>query len=476
MSKTDLKPITIGFVYGVAGHWAVSSKKNDLKMVWHHEPDKNLNDIFKVNFPCVFSSRSDEELYSREIPDIVVGSPPCSAFACMLGSIRGGYQAELMEEFASHVLEFGKIINRIQPKIFIFENVTGLFNQGKLFYTFLSSVKKNYQVNFLVLDSADYGAAQHRVRIFVFGTRSDISPEFMFIPSEHFQKSLILRDVIKGLENLSRLCVEDHDWYQGTQKIFGTFSRKGVQFSYSWDSPPSTCITTNAYGNLHPDKTRCISVLELKRIIGLPDNFNLGDFSVQKKVRILAFGVDVRLCSLLLKNVKQFLRRDVRVKKGCFYLPRPSMTHYKGSFPLNLESMLLKFLNIQKEVLILQPFGGRSALGLRLDVKREVQPDVIGDAHYLPFREGIFDLILADPPYSNAESVNLYQTKKISFRVYSKELVRTIKLNGLICFYHKILLPTPDGCIKHAIITVVTRTFHHARIITVIKKIQGGGV
>ena len=36
---------------------------------------------------------------------------------------------------------------------------------------------------------------------------------------------------------------------------------------------------------------------------------------------------------------------------------------------------------------------------VRMDIRREVEPDVQADATHLPFREGIFDRIYVDPPW-----------------------------------------------------------------------------
>ena len=36
---------------------------------------------------------------------------------------------------------------------------------------------------------------------------------------------------------------------------------------------------------------------------------------------------------------------------------------------------------------------------IRMDVRREVKPDLVADAKYLPFRPGTFDIIYCDPPH-----------------------------------------------------------------------------
>lgn len=67
------------------------------------------------------------------------------------------------------------------------------------------------------------------------------------------------------------------------------------------------------------------------------------------------------------------------------------------SFPRNVEKLLVE-LTAGKRVLHL--FGGQSRFGVRLDIDRELRPNVIGDAWLPPFRRDAFDVVIIDPPYA----------------------------------------------------------------------------
>jgi len=43
-----------------------------------------------------------------------------------------------------------------------------------------------------------------------------------------------------------------------------------------------------------------------------------------------------------------------------------------------------------------------------VDIDPTLEPDVIADAHSLPFPDESFDLVVLDPPYSDAEALTLY--------------------------------------------------------------------
>jgi len=117
-------------------------------------------------------------------------------------------------------------------------------------------------------------------------------------------------------------------------------------------------------------------------------------------------------------------------------LPRPSKGEdYPGKFPLWFEEKLMHLLGHPKT--ILQPFGGRAQFGFKTDLKKEVEPHVIADAHNLPFKDETFDCIILDPPYSDDYAQELYGTpKKLKLVTYVKEAVRVLKKKGWLVFYH----------------------------------------
>ncbi len=122
---------------------------------------------------------------------------------------------------------------------------------------------------------------------------------------------------------------------------------------------------------------------------------------------------------------------------------------------------------------ILQPFGGLAEHGLRMDIRRDVRPDVLGDAHALPFRDNSFDMTLLDPPYSDDDAERLYGTNHVRIMVAAKEAVRVVCEGGWVVLYHELSLPVPPHCILTHRILVETRPWHVARIVHVHRKDPG---
>ena len=157
------------------------------------------------------------------------------------------------------------------------------------------------------------------------------------------------------------------------------------------------------------------------------------------------------------------------VKNLVWILPRPRPDYYKGSFPLHFEKKLVKELG--NPSLILHPFGGKSEIGLRVDLNKAVEPTVIADAHHLPFKDNVFDLVITDPPYSEKHSKNLYKTGIVRYKRYSEEAVRVCKVGGFFASYHWVMTPRPDKTGLFLRIFVGGRTWHRPRVCCVFQKV-----
>lgn len=165
-------------------------------------------------------------------------------------------------------------------------------------------------------------------------------------------------------------------------------------------------------------------------------------------------------------------------KNTAWFLPRPNKHKYKGGMPLFCEKWLVELaLDIlcvrDEDVRILNLFCGMNRYGVRVDLNPEVEPDYLLDAHEcsepLLKKEGKFDIILADPPYSNKEAAKLYSGVKLprlDYESWTYECERLMNPNGLLIVYHKFLMPNPNW-VKFRIVKrvfVASRIRHLPRI------------
>jgi SAM-dependent methyltransferase len=154
-------------------------------------------------------------------------------------------------------------------------------------------------------------------------------------------------------------------------------------------------------------------------------------------------------------------------------LPRPPKSRYRGGFPMFFEENLVKLLGYPDR--ILHPFGGRAEHGLRVDLDPLLDPDVLADAHELPFDDASFDLVVLDPPYSDEEALELYGvTTRLRPVTYTAEAVRVARPGGWIVVYGDREPPRPPRCNHTLRIMVVLRPHHRPRIAGVFQRRKPG--
>jgi DNA (cytosine-5)-methyltransferase 1 len=121
-----------------------------------------------------------ESAVSNKSVDLLIGGPPCQSFSS-LG--RAKDQNGMQDDPRNYLFEsYEKILNHFKPKIFVFENVTGLLTAKlgvkKTVNVILKKLGKDYKLikdpNAMVLNSCDYGVPQVRKRIILIGVRKDL--------------------------------------------------------------------------------------------------------------------------------------------------------------------------------------------------------------------------------------------------------------------------------------------------------------
>jgi len=158
------------------------------------------------------------------------------------------------------------------------------------------------------------------------------------------------------------------------------------------------------------------------------------------------------------------------IENLAWVLPRPRRNNkYIGGFPQHFEKKLWRLLGSPEKVL--HPFGGMAEIGDRVDIKPEVNPTWVGDAHNLDMIPSeSYDLVILDPPYSEEYSKRLYSTKKVKFKQYTKEGVRVLKEDGFLVMYHCLATPRIEGTILVKRIFLETRVWHKLRCIHIHQK------
>lgn len=124
---------------------------------------------------------------ARGIPeiDLIAGGPPCQGYSGI--GHRRSYAVEKAQIPSNHLFkEMARIVARLRPRMFLFENVKGLLSarwtadgqKGEIWQavrdTFRAINGGEYLVDFKLVQAKDYGVPQNRPRILMAGIRRDL--------------------------------------------------------------------------------------------------------------------------------------------------------------------------------------------------------------------------------------------------------------------------------------------------------------
>lgn len=157
-----------------------------------------------------------------------------------------------------------------------------------------------------------------------------------------------------------------------------------------------------------------------------------------------------------------------RLKTSILYLPRPA-TKYPGCYPMHFERKLPDILETTDYVHL---FAGMATTGFRIDIKPELNPDMIADVHDLKkIEDDKFAAGIADPPYTAEFADKLYNTKYPQWGIWTKEFIRIIKIGGRIAIMHNYIVPRLPNCQMEEIIVILTRIKQYPKIVTIQRKV-----
>lgn len=162
---------------GVGGLSYGFSQNENFKIVMANEYDKDIAKAYMLNHPDVAMVNDDirnvtvetiEKYTNKDRIDLIIGGPPCQSYST-LGKRQMDARAHLFEEYC-------KVLSIVQPKMFVFENVSGLLSMqdGQLIEVIKGKFRElGYDVKCKLLDAANYGVPQFRERVILVGTKGE---------------------------------------------------------------------------------------------------------------------------------------------------------------------------------------------------------------------------------------------------------------------------------------------------------------
>ena len=159
----------------------------------------------------------DGKPYKNQV-DLFVGGSPCQSFSFV------GHQGGFDDARGTLFYDFVRLVDDIQPKMFIWENVKGVYthDKGKTWEVISKCFDTTgYTWHHQVLNSKDYGIPQHRQRVFVVGFRNG-GEGFEFPEPTELKTTMqdFLEDQVAGKYFLNTKGVDFVTWEKNHRKQY----------------------------------------------------------------------------------------------------------------------------------------------------------------------------------------------------------------------------------------------------------------
>lgn len=228
--------------------------------------------------------------------DLLSGGAPCQSFS------YAGKRLGLQDIRGTMFYHYATFLHKLQPKIFLFENVKGLLthDNGKTYKTILDIFNdEGYTTYHKVLNAWNYGVPQKRERLITIGIRNDLTNKCDFTFPQEYSYKPVMRDVKLDINPPADECIRYSEkkaavfalvppggyWRDIDPEIAREYmkscwylggGRTGILRRISLDEPSLTVLTNPGMkqtDRCHPLEVRPFSYRENARIQTFPDNW-----------------------------------------------------------------------------------------------------------------------------------------------------------------------------------------------------------
>jgi len=234
--------------------------------------------------------------------DVIIGGPPCQGFSTIGKRASSDPQKRQGSDSRNElVLTYAHIISELKPKFIVMENVKGILTMknGSYLDTVLTKLRQaGYNVDYKLINMADYGVPQIRERVIILGNSLGLPVEFPIAdhaetPVDNLKPWADCWSVISDLENVGDNPSFNHVALKHTPPIIERYKlipeggrlpedslpaeiyRKNFGNTYkrlSRKRPALTMVPGNDAFPIHPTLNRSLTVREAARIQTFSDD------------------------------------------------------------------------------------------------------------------------------------------------------------------------------------------------------------
>lgn len=192
-------------LYSGAGGLDIGFIKAGFNIIWANDFDKDACLSYEKNIGNHIRhgdiNNYLNELFELKNIDLVIGGPPCQGF-----SVAG--KMDPKDPRSQNVWTFAKIVEKLNPKAFVMENVKALGSLKKwepLREELLKNFREiGYAVNYVVLNATDFDVPQARERVFFIGFKitPKLIPDLGKMMEPYKQKAVTVREALSVLDRV----------------------------------------------------------------------------------------------------------------------------------------------------------------------------------------------------------------------------------------------------------------------------------
>lgn len=292
------------------------------------------------------SKRKLAGLIDIESVDMVVGGPPCQGFSTVGRGDADDARNSLFQQFV-------RVVKITQPKIVLFENVTGMLatkNQKVLKKIFASFERLGYQMDAKVMSAELYGVPSRRRRAIIMGVKGGV-PRYPKAQSINMAEKNNVKAAFEDLKTRSGI-VHNHDIDTAQlankldfkrlkkippgagiryQKDELKYLPKSLRYEVDWEKlnenrfrqtrlqrlpwdRPAPTILTSRTTYYHPEEPRHLTVREAAKLQSFPNKFVFHG-SLTAQFRQIGNAVPPMLAKKIGNEIKKIDFQNAKLKK-----------------------------------------------------------------------------------------------------------------------------------------------------------------
>ena len=189
---TKKQKYTVESLFAGAGGMDIGFDLEGFKTIWANDFDKDACETHKAWSGAEVVCGSIEKVDLDTLPkaDVVLGGFPCQGFS-LAGPRKVDDKRNVLYQY------FVKVIEKVQPRAFVAENVKGILTLGggEIIKVIIQEFSdKGYNVQFKLLNAADHNVPEDRFRVIMVGIRKDVKTDFSY--PEPAKEKVTLRQAI----------------------------------------------------------------------------------------------------------------------------------------------------------------------------------------------------------------------------------------------------------------------------------------